>query len=87
MDSKHQFIRLHKHLSVDIRATKGESVDSQVPPEANSILKIFGAWLFDAAVNDTPMFEMGRAQALGALSRIFCDRTNRRYVCYWFNCS
>jgi hypothetical protein len=81
---KHHNIRTLMGYSEEIRENVADSVDLQVPPEANSILGLFGTWLFDAAVNECPQFEMGRAQALGTLSRIFCERTNRRLVMNYY---
>lgn len=43
------------------------------PPTGNDILRIFGAWLFDAAACEDPAFSLGRATALSALGRIFCS--------------
>ena len=42
-------------------------------PDANSILRLLGPWLFDATLNRTNEFAVGKAQAIRRLGRILCD--------------
>ncbi|KAJ3343028.1 hypothetical protein HDU93_000198 [Gonapodya sp. JEL0774] len=52
---------------------------SKIPtcPDGNTLLGMFGAWLFKAARREEPEYEAGRADALAILCRIFC-RPQRR---------
>ena len=46
---------------------------SRIPiPSANSLLKIFGEWLFFHALTQDNFSEIGNANAIGALCRIIC---------------
>ena len=42
------------------------------PPSINTILDIFGPWLFDAALHTTFGYESGRALAIATIGNIFC---------------
>ena len=42
-------------------------------PDTNSILRILGPWLFDAALNRPSEFILGQASALSYLGRLLCD--------------
>ena len=47
------------------------------PPSTNTILDIYGAWLFDAAIQKKEGYEAGRALALECLGLIFCTPSRR----------
>ena len=53
-------------------------ITSEHGPEGNTILHMFGPWLFEASAKSDSRFEEGRAIALGALCRIFCTRQRLR---------
>ncbi|GMH93162.1 hypothetical protein TrVE_jg8496 [Triparma verrucosa] len=61
--------------SLDISATmSGRFAISAIatPPSTNTILDIYGAWLFDAALQKKEGYESGRSMAIECLGNIFC---------------
>lgn len=59
-------------------------------PDGNTILHLFGQWLFDAVSEAHPDYVDGRAQAFGVLCRILCKPQHRSsflpvylYQFYW----
>ncbi|KAJ3009267.1 hypothetical protein HKX48_008074 [Thoreauomyces humboldtii] len=46
-------------------------------PDGNTILHMFGGWLFEATIKTAPEFADGKAEALGILCRIFCQPQRR----------
>jgi hypothetical protein len=44
------------------------------PPEGNTLIHIFGEWLFEAALRSDEAFVDGRCVAVGALCKVFCHR-------------
>ena len=62
-------------MFLNIQVTSIQRESGIIPPNGNSILKIFSNKLFTAAVNMNG-FEEARAIALGALSRIFTSKPN-----------
>eukprot|EP00698_Gefionella_okellyi_P005601 TRINITY_DN15095_c0_g1_i1.p1 TRINITY_DN15095_c0_g1~~TRINITY_DN15095_c0_g1_i1.p1 ORF type:complete len:1151 (-),score=221.33 TRINITY_DN15095_c0_g1_i1:75-3356(-) len=61
--------------NTDPRATQKPAA-----PYGDSILHILGNYLFDDALLERPGFENGRAQACGALCRIFCTRSGQLFT-------
>jgi RALGAPB N-terminal domain/Rap/ran-GAP len=53
------------------------STGTSLPPNGESILQVFGMWLYDLSLNSCSGFEQGRACALGALCRIFTMQDGR----------
>eukprot|EP00762_Andalucia_godoyi_P004164 ANDGO_06351.mRNA.1 putative Rho GTPase-activating protein CG5521 len=45
------------------------------PPHTNTVLQIFGSWLFEAALLSKEEHRQGRAVAMGCLCRLFCRNT------------
>ncbi|KAI8809231.1 hypothetical protein BJ742DRAFT_677009, partial [Cladochytrium replicatum] len=46
-------------------------------PDGNTILHMFGAWLFEATTMKSPEYDEGKSQAYGVLCRIFCQPQRR----------
>eukprot|EP01028_Stygiella_incarcerata_P005320 TRINITY_DN22551_c0_g1_i1.p1 TRINITY_DN22551_c0_g1~~TRINITY_DN22551_c0_g1_i1.p1 ORF type:complete len:1510 (-),score=387.32 TRINITY_DN22551_c0_g1_i1:105-4634(-) len=44
------------------------------PPEGNTLIQIFGDWLFESALRSDEAFVDGRCVAVGALCKVFCHR-------------
>ena len=42
------------------------------PPRANTILRVYGAWLFDASLTKRAGYEKGKARAIECLGNILC---------------
>jgi len=51
-----------------------------LPPDGNTILHIFGAWLFNAVRLDRPGFEEGTALAIKIMCSIFCTRFTTKFL-------
>ncbi|KAJ3248449.1 hypothetical protein HDU78_000611 [Chytriomyces hyalinus] len=47
-------------------------------PEGNTLLHMFGAWLFEAVTRKSPEYEDGISEAYAILCRIFCQRQRRK---------
>lgn len=57
----------------------GFQKDTQkLPPDGNTILDLYGRWLFDTCVMDGAEFSEGRAEAFGILCRIFSQQQKRQ---------
>jgi hypothetical protein len=53
--------------------------DWRIPyaPDTNTVLDLFGPWLFEAVTRDAPAFNEGKAVAYAALCRIYCRKGGR----------
>ncbi|KAJ3222057.1 hypothetical protein HK099_002758 [Clydaea vesicula] len=58
------------------KLTESEKSSAATIPDGNTILHMFGAWLFDATTKSNE-FEQGIAEAYGILCRIFCHQQRR----------
>ncbi len=70
-----------------VSPTAAVIVDAVVPkiperqflPQGNTLLSIYGPWLFNACQTVEPAFLRGRCQAFAALCRIVCTRCGQPY--------
>lgn len=51
-----------------------------LPPDGNTILHIFGQWLFEALQLDRPGFDEGTALAIKILCNILCTRNTSKFL-------
>ncbi|KAI8914720.1 hypothetical protein DFJ77DRAFT_31173 [Powellomyces hirtus] len=67
------------HVWHTIGADEG-SLQHQVPgvPDGNTLLHMFGGWLYEATTKVPLEFADGKAEALGILCRIFCQPQRRQ---------
>lgn len=80
---ENEAVSLHPRQNHEIEATRivndsekahtAFSMNRLARPDANSILRVLGPWLFDATLNRSIDFSIGRAQAIKVLGRIICD--------------
>mmetsp|Transcript_21996 Transcript_21996/g.32691 ORF Transcript_21996/g.32691 Transcript_21996/m.32691 type:complete len:1192 (-) Transcript_21996:26-3601(-) len=68
-----------------------QAVKNLLPPNGNTILHIFGEWLFEAVQRNRPSFEEGTALALKILSCIFIERVRTTiflpiYLARFYHC-
>ncbi|RKO93932.1 hypothetical protein BDK51DRAFT_11033, partial [Blyttiomyces helicus] len=61
---------------VDVWHTEGATAPKT--PDGNTLLHMFGGWLFEAGAKKEPEFEEGKSEALGILCQIFCQPQRRQ---------
>ncbi|KAJ3442917.1 hypothetical protein M0812_12669 [Anaeramoeba flamelloides] len=75
-------------LNVGIRNEFKKAESSLIlrdPPDGNSILKMFGKWIFEAVEKNRSSFEKGTAVAYKILCNIFCAHQKRPFLDDYIN--